>query len=158
MYKKKKKKKKKKDTNLLYFLVLLLLPFLLLCFCLIIHQRLVPLWQKRKMDFSVAVLSLSAVAGSRVMQTLLLIHAVHMPLVVRRSYVQSFGCCWISVEQHWWERFRLHVARLLQLLRIYQKVPLSPQRVRYVVNSGYCAWVEVHSSGPPCAQDLAQSP
>lgn len=119
--------KMERETNLLYFFVLLLLPFLLLLLCpdmcLLIYQWRVPLWQEGEMDFSAALLSMSAVVHrwlavtvSRAMQAVLLvIHAVHMPLIFCCLRVQSLRCCWISVRQHRWKRFGLHVVSLLQL-------------------------------------------
>lgn len=55
------------STNLLYFFVFFFLPFLLLLclgLCLVIPQRLIPLWQKSKVYFSVALLILCVVSAT----------------------------------------------------------------------------------------------
>lgn len=91
-------------TNILPdFFVLFFLPFLLLFFCLglrLVHQRLVPLWQKRKVNFSVALLIFlssvvhicPAVSVSGAVQALLVIRTVHMTPIFCCSCVQSLCC------------------------------------------------------------------
>lgn len=103
-----------KNTNLLDFFVLLFLLFLLLFLCLgsclVIHQWLILIFQKGKIDFSVALLIFFAAA-------------CHLLVVILTVHLSLISCCsqawslfhWISAKQPWWKRFRFHGVRLLQL-------------------------------------------
>lgn len=118
---------RKLNTNLLYFFVLLLLNFLLLFLCvdcLVIHQWLILLCNKGKMDFSLALLILFAavchllvVIVGRLIRSLRVILTIHLSFIFCCSYIKNLiWCCfWISAKQPWWKRFRLHVVCLVQL-------------------------------------------
>lgn len=73
------------QTDLPHFFVLLFLLFLLLFFrpesFLFVNKRLVSLWEECKVNFSVGLIALSIIAP-RVMQTLPVVHTVHMSVII----------------------------------------------------------------------------